>query len=245
MEIKKSNKANIENKRSTGFLLGLIVALSIAFTAMEMNFGMPDNKDNDDHLLDDLIKNIDQTPAADKVESQRAVKMPKKVDFDVVPKKAPETVPPNPTLDKVVVSDVPQYNHPDDIDRPIDETKKPEVKINPPADPIPLEELNNGERTVSDTPVPPGGWADFAMWVDKNLQYPQSARTRKIEGDVMAGFNVNPDGSVTNIHIVGKADPTLSAEVVRLLRTMGKWKPGIQNDIPCKTYVELPFLFKL
>lgn len=244
MEIKKSKKANIDNKRPTGFLLGLIVALSIAFTAMELNFGKPDTDSSDDDLLNELVKNIDMAPAADKVEKVRTVKVPKKVDFDMVPKKSPQSVPPNPTLDKVTVSDVPQYETPDD-DRPVDEQKKPEVKIDPPADPIPLEQLNEGERTVSDTPVPPGGWADFAMWVDKNLKYPPSAQSRKIEGSVMAGFNVNPDGSVTELHIVGKADPTLSAEVMRLLKTMGKWKPGIEKGVSCKTYVELPFLFQL
>ena len=106
MEIKKSNKANIDNKRSTGFLLGLIVALSFTFVALEMNFGMPDKQDTDDHLLDELLKNVDQAPAADKVEKVRAVKIPKKIDFDAVPKKTPPTVAPNPTLDKVVVSDM-------------------------------------------------------------------------------------------------------------------------------------------
>lgn len=243
MEIKKSNKANIDKKRPTSFLLGLIVALSVAFTAMEMNFGKPDKDDADDHILDDLVKNIDQAPAADKVEKVRTVKIPEKVDFEAQEKKMPQTVAPNPTLDKVVVSDEQQFEQPN-LDRKVDE-KKPEVKIDPPVDPIPLEQLNKGVRTVSDTPVPPGGWADFAMWVDKNLQYPAQARARKIEGSVMAGFNVNPDGSVTDLHIVGKADPTLSGEVMRLLKTMQKWKPGIHNDAPCKTYVELPFLFKL
>ena len=244
MEIKKANKANIDKKRPTSFLLGLIVALSVAFTAMEMNFGKPDKDDADDHILDDLVKNIDQAPAADKVEKVRTVKIPEKVDFEAQEKKMPQTVAPNPTLDKVVVSDEQQFEQPN-LDRKVDEKKKPEVKIDPPVDPIPLEQLNKGVRTVSDTPVPPGGWADFAMWVDKNLQYPAQARARKIEGSVMAGFNVNPDGSVTDLHIVGKADPTLSGEVMRLLKTMQKWKPGIHNDAPCKTYVELPFLFKL
>ena len=244
MEIKKSNKANIDKKRSTGFLLGLIVALSLTFTAMEMNFGKPDKEDVNDNILDDLVKNIDQAPAADKVEKIRTVKIPEKVDFEAQEKKIPQTVAPNPTLDKVVVSDQQQFEQPN-LDRKVDEKKKPEVKIDPPVDPIPLEQLNKGVRTVSDTPVPPGGWADFAMWVDKNLQYPASARSSNIEGNVMAGFNVNPDGSVTDLHIVGKADPTLSAEVMRLLKTMQKWKPGIHNDAPCKTYVELPFLFKL
>lgn len=212
---------------------------------MEMNFGVPDNDADDDRLLDELLKNVDQAPAADKVDKERAVKMPKRIDFDVVAKKTPPTIPPNPSLDKVVISDAPQFDAPKDDDRPIDPNKKPEQKINPPADPIPLEQLNEGERTVSDTPVPPGGWADFAMWVDKNLQYPSEAQKSKTEGNVLAGFNVNPDGSVSDLHIVGKADPVLSAEVLRLLKTMGKWKPGIENDVPCRTYVELPFLFKL
>lgn len=244
MEIKKSKKADIDRKRPTGFLLGLIVALSLAFTAMELNIGKPSENDKEDDILDQLIRNVDQAPAADKVEKVRTVKIPKHVDFDAVAKKTPEKIAPNPTLDKVVVSDEPQYQQPE-TDHEVDEKKKPDVKIDPPVDPIPLEELNKGERTVSDTPVPPGGWADFAMWVDKHLQYPQAARSRKIEGNVLAGFNVNPDGTVTDIHIVGKADPILSAEVLRLLRTMSKWKPGIENDVPCKTYVELPFLFKL
>lgn len=78
MEIKKSNKANIDKKRSTGFLLGLIVALSIGFTAMEMSFGKPDKEDIDDNILDDLVKNIDQAPAADKVEKMRTVKIPRR-----------------------------------------------------------------------------------------------------------------------------------------------------------------------
>lgn len=245
MEIKKSNKADINNRRGTGFLLGLIVALSLAFTAMELNFGTPDKDVNDDRLLNELIRNADQTPAADQVEKVRTVKVPPKIDFDKVPDEAPKAVPPKPTIDKIVVSNEPSFDSPENMNLPVDEEIKPEEKIKPPVEPIPLEQLNKGERTVSDTPVPPGGWADFALWVDKNLKYPPVALKRKREGNVKAGFNVNPDGSISNLHIVGKADPTLSAEVMRLLKTMGKWKPGIENDAPCVTYVELPFLFKI
>lgn len=245
VEIKKSNKANLDNHRTTGFLLGLIIALALAFTAMETNFGERNDSDAEDHILDDLAKELNMAPAADQVEKQRAVKIPKKIDFDVVPEKTEPVVAPRPTLDKIVVSDQQQAEEPEDDERPVDPEKKPDLKINPPADPIPLEQLNEGERTVSDTPVPPGGWAEFASWIDKNWQYPSQAQSKKTEGNVMVGFVVNVDGSVSDIKIVGKADPVLAAEVLRLMRLMGKWKPGIENDVPCRTYVELPFKYKL
>ena len=47
MEIKKSKQADLENKRWVGFMLGLIIALSAFFVAMEYtsNGGSDNNED--------------------------------------------------------------------------------------------------------------------------------------------------------------------------------------------------------
>ena len=66
MEIKKSNKANLENKRWIGFILGLIIALSFFFVAME--YSDTDSVDNDekvDLLKNLVVQNLDMLPAID------------------------------------------------------------------------------------------------------------------------------------------------------------------------------------
>lgn len=38
--------------------------------------------------------------------------------------------------------------------------------------------------------------------------------------------------------------PMLNAEVLRVLKTMGNWKPGIQKGRKCRSLVEIPVVFK-
>ena len=57
MDIKKSDKANLDNHRSTGFLLGLILALALLFAAFEYTT-RPQSYDEDDSMLDDLAEDL-------------------------------------------------------------------------------------------------------------------------------------------------------------------------------------------
>ena len=66
METKKSNNADLENKRWIGFALGLIIALSIFFVAMEYSAQDGEEKEVNTNLLKDLkLHDQEMLPAID------------------------------------------------------------------------------------------------------------------------------------------------------------------------------------
>ena len=62
---------------------------------------------------------------------------------------------------------------------------------------------------------------------------------------VKAAFYVEKDGNISGIKVTQSLSPECDREVVRVLRMMPQWKPGIQNDKPCRTKVCIPIVFKL
>ena len=98
---------------------------------------------------------------------------------------------------------------------------------------------------VEDLPKYPGGAVEFMKWLTRNLQYPAAARSRKIQGKVVAVFYVEKDGSITGINVTQSLSPECDREALRVLRKMPNWEPGIQNDQPCRTKVCIPIVFKL
>ena len=113
--------------------------------------------------------------------------------------------------------------------------------------PVPVSEPQDKKtlRVLADTPTPPGGWVEFMKWITKTLVYPNQAAASKKEGMVGVTFMVEADGTVTNIRIKTSAGKPLDNEVMRVMRMMGKWKPGIDHGKPCRSMVELPVVFRL
>ena len=86
------------------------------------------------------------------------------------------------------------------------------------------------KRILSETPTPPGGWVEFMKWLTKTLQYPAAAKENKLQGTVNITFIINADGTVDDVRIKSGKVPVLNDEVLRVLKTMGKWKPGIEKN---------------
>jgi protein TonB len=82
-------------------------------------------------------------------------------------------------------------------------------------------------------------------WLTRNLRYPPMAQRQRIEGKVVVSFIVNKDGSIANVKLEKSADPDLDREALRVIRMMPKWKPGIENNKPCRTMFAIPVVFKL
>ena len=61
----------------------------------------------------------------------------------------------------------------------------------------------------------------------------------------VVSFIVNTDGSIADAKIASSVDPVLDREAMRVIRMMPRWKPGIQNDQPCRTMFAVPIVFKL
>jgi tonB family C-terminal domain len=101
------------------------------------------------------------------------------------------------------------------------------------------------KRILSETPTPPGGWSFFMTWLTKNIKYPDAAKQAKQQGTVSVTFIVNADGTVSDIKIKEAKNTDFEQEVLKVVRTMGKWKPGKQNNKPCKSLLEIPIVFSL
>ncbi|MEO6849096.1 MAG: TonB family protein [Mucilaginibacter sp.] len=76
----------------------------------------------------------------------------------------------------------------------------------------------------------------FDDFIKKNLQYPESAKKRKIEGRVTIGFYVEINGTLSDIKIVKGLFKSLDDEVLRVINSSPLWMPASQFGIPERMY---------
>jgi TonB family protein len=98
---------------------------------------------------------------------------------------------------------------------------------------------------VETLPQFPGGIPAFSDFIGKNLRYPKEAFDKKIEGRVNVTFIIEKDGSITGVRPVGKYDPMLSQEAVRVVASSPQWKPGMQNNKYVRVQFTVPIIFSL
>lgn len=96
---------------------------------------------------------------------------------------------------------------------------------------------------VEDDPEFPGGKDSLRAFIQRNLQYPQLARDKHIEGKVYVTFVVEKDGTITNIKVLRDIGGGCGAEAVRVVKLMPKWKPGTQRGKPVRVQYNLPINF--
>ncbi|MBQ9474285.1 MAG: TonB family protein [Bacteroidales bacterium] len=98
---------------------------------------------------------------------------------------------------------------------------------------------------VETMPEFPGGMDSLMAFLHENIVYPQEARVKKISGKVFVSFTVEKDGSLSDIKILRDLGYGCGNEVLRVLRLMPRWKPGMQQGKPVRCQFTLPVMFKL
>ena len=88
-----------------------------------------------------------------------------------------------------------------------------------------------------------GGSDALANWIEENITYPLQADVSNIEGKVVVTFDVNDDGTVSNVQVENSVNSILDNEVVSLVESMPKWIPAKQNGQPVKMKYTLPIRF--
>ena len=91
----------------------------------------------------------------------------------------------------------------------------------------------------------PGGMKEMLKFLQDNLKYPESAKKNNLEGRVIVQFVVEKDGTPTEFNVVRSVDPDLDAEALRVLKTMPKWKPGMEKGEAVRVKFTVPVSFKL
>jgi len=230
MEIKKSPKASLENKRLLFTEIGLVVALLVVYGAFEYS-----TKESKVAFLEDTTQIAD-------VEEMIAIQN--------------ETPPPPPEAPKVpqlsdqidIVDD--EIKLDDDMFMNLEDDANTGVEImDYQAEEVVEEEVVEEAipfQLVEEKPKFNGGDAnEFSKWVNSKLQYPEIAKENGVQGRVTLQFTVNADGSVSNVRVLRGVDESLDKEAVRVVSMSPKWKPGRQRDRAVKVTYTFPVIFQL
>lgn len=86
----------------------------------------------------------------------------------------------------------------------------------------------------------PGGDKAMQEFIRKNLHYPDIARTQNITGVIHVYFVVQYNGILRDIKVVRGLQPDLDSEVVRVIKSMPVWSPGIRGGIPVNVRCIIP-----
>ena len=228
MEIKKSDKANLENKKLLFTELGLIVSLAITFGAFEYT-----SKETKVSTLEDTAEVV--------------------LEEEIIPI-TQETPPPPPAAPKIpilsdqidIVDDEIELD--DDMFMNLEDDASLGVEI---MDYVEVEEEVVEEEAipfqlVEEKPSFQGGDANqFSKWVNQRLVYPEIAKENGVQGRVTLQFTVEKDGSVTKVKVLRGVDPSLDKEAVRVVSMSPKWKPGKQRDRAVPVTYTFPVIFQL
>ena len=98
---------------------------------------------------------------------------------------------------------------------------------------------------VEQMPEFPGGDKGYYQYIADNIKYPAKAREKGIKGLVYVNFIVEPDGSVSNIKVLRGIGGGCDEEAVRLVESMPKFKPGMQDGEAVRVSYTVPIFFRL
>ena len=224
MEVKKSDKANLEKTKALFLQVGLIVALTIVICAFEH-------------------KTYDK-----KEEAQKLTQVVQQVDETVIQTKQDEPEPPKQevqqqsTTDFKIVDDNVQIKNEFKIET-FENTTNGDVFI-PKVEVAQTTEVEAEETqifTVVESPAAyPGGVNALNQYLANNIKYPQQARETGTQGKVYLTFVVERDGSITDIKVQG-GNSDFNQEATRTVKSVKtKWKPAKINDQPVRQRYKMP-----
>ncbi len=94
---------------------------------------------------------------------------------------------------------------------------------------------------VDSMPSYPGGNGAMMSFISKNYIYPEELADSGIIARSVARFVVNEDGSISDIRITKSGHPKIDTEVIRVIKSMPKFKPGKHKGKYVKVEYPIPF----
>ena len=100
---------------------------------------------------------------------------------------------------------------------------------------------------VEKMPRFPGGEEAMMQFVQKNIQYPQTAKELGIQGTSYITFIIEKDGDINDAKVLRgiPCGADLDYEAVRIIKSMPLWEPGTQNGRQVRVQFNLPIRFTL
>lgn len=223
MEAKKTQKADLENKKRLFLQIGIILAMVAVWTAFEW-------KTYDRTVVDLGVLDIEIIEEEDIPITRQET--------------PPPPPPPEPSTELVIVDDDVEIEEEFIID--VEATVFTEVQE---FTPIIVEEEEVEEEQiftiVEDDPEFPGGQGALMQYLQSNLKYPTMAREAGIQGTVFVTFVVERDGSITDVRVLRGVGGGLDEEAIRVVQNMPNWTPGRQRGQAVRVQFNLPIRFVL
>jgi protein TonB len=222
MELKKSQKVDLEKRKGMFLETGLVVALAVILVAFEWTQG--EDKGNDMEVVQEIQFEDDIMQITRREEPK------------------PEPKPEQPKVAEVldIVDDDVEIE--DEFDFDMEATDNTEYDF--------TSTFGEDEEVfyiVEDMPTFNGGdpATEFRKYIAQNLRYPEIAAENGISGRVIVQFAVNKTGSVVDAKIVRSIDPALDKEAIRVVMSSPKWTPGKQRGKAVKVLFTFPINFVL
>ena len=228
MELKKSLKADLEGKRNTFLLVGLVVALGVTLLAFEW------------------------TTKPAKAESLGSIQT-QEVEEEIIPITREQEVkppPPPPPPQVVEVLNIVDDDVEIEDELEIEDSEADDETVIDVAPVIETEEEEEADEAqvffiVEDMPEFPGGDLALRKYIANQIKYPVIAQENGIQGKVYVTFVVGKTGKVTNASIARGVDPSLDKEALRVVNQLPPWKPGKQRGKPVNVSYTVPINFVL
>ncbi|MCE4566536.1 energy transducer TonB [Maribellus sp. CM-23] len=226
MERKKSLKADLEGKRNTFFLIGLVVALGLVFAAFEwtskprkaeLPSGTPV------YFVEDEIPPVLREPKEQAPEPEK----PKVIELiNIIP-------------DGIAIAEDPIF----DLGEPgdpviVDLSAFPSVPADKPEEQI----------FVNTVEVPaefPGGERALYKYISDHVKYPIIAQENGVQGKVYVNFVVDENGDAINVTVGRAGDASLDAEAIRVIESLPRFRPAKQGGRTVKVYYTAVIYFQL
>ena len=229
MEIKKSPKADLENKKMLFLEIGLVIALAVCGAALAFNTKpepepyTPPKQDVREQEFE-----MDRTVQQQEQQQPEQQKAKTQVLADVLTIVSNDTKIDTPDL--LFSDDAAAF---EDFEFEVEEV---------------VEQIVEEEIFVTAEEMPTfqgGDLSKFRNWVQQHVKYPQIALENGIQGNVVIKFVVEKDGKLSNIQVLQSPDKTLADAAVQVLQKSPKWKPGKQRNKPVRVTYTLPVSFKI
>ena len=229
MEVKKSPKASLENKKLLFTEIGLVVALGIVYGGFEFS-----SKEKQVAALEDNTQvNVEEEMVA--IQQETPPPPPEAPAIPVLSDQI-DIVDDNIQIDDDLFMNLED----DDTSYEIVDYKEEEVVEEE------VEEEAIPFQIVEQKPSFMGGDANtFSRWVAEHIVYPEIAKENNTQGKVLTQFTITKEGYVTNVVVVRPVDPVLDAEALRVIRSSPHWTPGRQRDRAVKVTYTFPVIFQL
>ena len=224
MENKKTEKADLENKKAIFFQVGLVLVLGLTLLAFEW-------KTYDKKIVDQNTRKATDVLEEIVLQTQQNTPPPPP------PPQQQNTVLEIVENDEVIENEV-------TIDAEADQKTVVEEYHAPVSEEKEVEETEIF-TVVEESPGFPGGDEARIKFLQENIKYPTMARESGIQGTVYVTFVVEKGGNVSDVKILRGIGGGCDEEAIRVIRAMPKWNPGKQRGKSVRVQFNMPIKFTL